>query len=55
MCSCMVSVSVFFHAYIVFCILCSYCGSSQCCILHDLQFVNTGRGCKGDHMEEAFS
>ena len=21
------------------------CGSSQCCILHDLQFVNAGRGC----------
>ena len=20
-------------------------GSSQCCVLHDLQFVNTGRGC----------
>ena len=22
------------------------CGSSQCCILHDLQFLNAGRGCK---------
>ena len=22
------------------------CGSSQCCILHDLQFVNAGRRCK---------
>ena len=22
------------------------CGSSQCCILHDLQFVNAGQGCK---------
>ena len=22
------------------------CGSSQCCILHDLQFVNAGRECK---------
>ena len=21
------------------------CGSSQCCVLHDLQFVNAGRGC----------
>ena len=28
------------------CVLCASCGSSQCCILHDLQFVNTGRGCK---------
>ena len=22
------------------------CGSSQCCILNELQFVNAGRGCK---------
>ena len=29
------------------CVLCASCGSSQCCILHDLQFVNAGRGCKG--------
>ena len=29
-----------------FCVLCAYCGSSQCCVLHDLQFVNAGRGCK---------
>ena len=28
------------------CLLCASCGSSQCCILHDLQFVNAGRGCK---------
>ena len=28
------------------CVLCVSCGSSQCCVLHDLQFVNTGRGCK---------
>ena len=28
------------------CVLCASCGSSQCCILHDLQFVKTGRGCK---------
>ena len=28
------------------CVLCAYCGSSQCCVLHDLQFVNAGRGCK---------
>ena len=27
------------------CVLCAYCDSSQCCVLHDLQFVNTGRGC----------
>ena len=28
------------------CVLCTSCGSSQCCVLHDLQFVNAGRGCK---------
>ena len=27
------------------CVLCASCGSSQCCILHDLQFVNASRGC----------
>ena len=27
------------------CVLCASCGSSQCGILHDLQFVNAGRGC----------
>ena len=28
------------------CVLCASCGSSQCCVLHDLQFGNVGRGCK---------
>ena len=43
------------------CVLCAPCSSSQCCVLHDLQFVNAGRGWKrrpygrGDHMEEAYS
>ena len=27
-------------------VLCVSCGSSQCCVLHDFQFVNAGRGCK---------
>ena len=27
------------------CVLCASCGSSQCCVLHDLQLVNAGRGC----------
>ena len=27
------------------CVLCAFCGSPQCCILHDLQFVNAGREC----------
>ena len=31
------------------CVLCASCGSSQCCILHDLQFVNAGRGCNRSH------
>ena len=26
--------------------LCVSCGSPQCCVLHDLQFVNAGRGSK---------
>ena len=34
------------------CVLCAFCGSFQCCILHDFLFVNDGRG---DHMEEAYS
>ena len=34
---------VFRHADV--CVLCASCGSSQCCVLHDLQFVNAGRGC----------
>ena len=28
------------------CALCASSGSSHCCVLHDLQFVNTGRGCQ---------
>ena len=28
------------------CVLCTSCGSSQCCILHDLQFVNAVRICR---------
>ena len=27
------------------CVLCASCGSSQSCVLHDLQFVNAGQGC----------
>ena len=26
------------------CVLCISCGSSQCCVLHDLQYGNAGRG-----------
>ena len=26
------------------CVVCASCGSSQCCVLNDLQFVNAGRG-----------
>ena len=28
------------------CVLCASCDSSQCCVLHDLHFVNSGRGRK---------
>ena len=27
-------------------VLCEFCGSPQCWILHDLQFVYAGRGCR---------
>ena len=39
------SVSVVMQMLYV-CVLCASCGSSQCCLLDDLQFVNAGRGCK---------
>ena len=31
--------------------VCVSCGSSQCCVLHDLQFVNAGRGWKRHNPE----
>ena len=34
------------------CVLCTSCGSFQCCILHNLQFVEEERG---DNIEEAYS
>ena len=37
--------SVFVMQMLYVCVLCTSCGSSQCCVLHDLQFVNAGRGC----------
>ena len=38
------------------CVLCASRGSSQCCVLHDLQFVNAGiEDAIGDHTEEAYS
>ena len=30
------------------CVVCASCGSSQCCILHDLQFVNLVEDVRGD-------
>ena len=35
------------------CVLCASCGSSKCCMVHELQFVKAGRGC--NHMKEAYS
>ena len=35
------------------CVLCAPCSSSQCCIMHYLQFVIKDAG--GDHMEEVYS
>ena len=37
------------------CVLCSSCGGSQCCVLHDLQFIMLVEDAPGDHMEEAYS
>ena len=36
------------------CVLCASCGSSQCCILHDLQLVNAGPGYKKRPYGEAY-
>ena len=33
------------------CGFCASCGRSQCCILHDLKFVDVGRGCKRHTLE----
>ena len=35
----------FFVQIVYVCVLCASCGSPQCCVLYDLQFVNIGRGC----------
>ena len=45
-CSCMGKYECFVMQILYGCILCASRGSSQCGILHDLQFVNAGRGCK---------
>ena len=34
------------------CVLCASCGSSQCCVLHDLILVEDAIG---NHTEEAYS
>ena len=41
-----VNCECFFMHMLYVCVLCASCGSSQCCVLHYLQFVNTSRGCK---------
>ena len=33
------------------CVLCASCGSSQCCVLHNLQFVNGVGDARGEHSE----
>ena len=51
---CMGSMSVFVMQMLYIYVLCASCVSSQCCILHDLQFVNAGRGWKR-HIPEPVS
>ena len=36
-------VQVFVMQMLYVCVLCAFCSSSQCCILHDLQLVNAGQ------------
>ena len=43
-CSCMESMSVSSGKCYKVCVLCASCGSPQCSILHDLQFVYAGQG-----------
>ena len=38
-------VCVFVMKILYVCVLCASSGSSQCCVLHDLQFVYAGLGC----------
>ena len=34
-----------YECFVMRCLcLCASCGSPQCCVIHDLQFVNAGRG-----------
>ena len=42
---------MFRHADVVCCVLCASCGSSQCCVLHDLQFVMLVEDAIDDHTE----
>ena len=37
------------------CVLCASCGSSQCCILHDLRLLMLVEDARGYHMEDAYS
>ena len=46
---------MFRHAYVNVCVLYASCGSSQCGVLHDFQFVNAVEDAIGDHTEEAYS
>ena len=38
---------MFRHANVYVCVLCASCGSRQCCVLHDMPFVNAGREWNG--------
>ena len=48
-CSSMGNMSVFVMQMLYVCVLCASCGSSQCCVLHNMQFVCWSK------MEEAYS
>ena len=37
------------------CVLCAYCVSSQCCVLHDMQLLILDDDARDHYMEEAYS
>ena len=53
-CSCIASVSVSSCRCCIF-VSCASCGSSQCCVLHDLSLLMLVEDAIGDHTEEAYS
>ena len=45
LCVCVGECECFVMQMLHVCVLCASYGNSQCCVLHDLQFVTAGQGC----------